>query len=272
MYGNILTTVAGFLYAADGTMKWNLFLATIFGSALIISSACVINNYLDQDIDAKMERTKSRPLITGQVSPNGALIFGILLGTSGMSILIAWTNWWVVGVGFIGFITYVWLYGALGKRRSVHGTLVGSISGAVPIVAGYLAVNPRLDVVAILLFLILFFWQIPEFYSISIYRKREYAEAGVPVSSVIRGISATKRQILVYTILAVASLLALAATPLASLTYLVIMLVFGAYWLQLTAEGLMTKDNDNWSRRNFHFSLVILVVFSLTISINSWLP
>ena len=272
MYGNLITTVAGFLFAANGHMDWALFLATTVGTGLVISSACAINNYLDQDIDSKMERTKSRPLLTGEVGQTGAVIFGIALGVLGLIALIAWTNWWVVGVGIFGFVTYVWLYGALGKRKSVHGTLVGSLSGAAPILAGYVAVNPGLDAAAALLFLVIFFWQMPEFYSISIYRRKEYAAAGVPVSAVVRGIDATKRQIFFYTILTVASMIGLAATPLASLTYLVVVLAFGAYWLQIAAEGLVTKDNDAWARRNFHFSLWVLIIFSLVISLNAWLP
>ncbi len=272
MYGNLITTIAGFLFAADGHIDLGLFLATAIGTGLVISSACVINNYLDQDIDAKMERTKSRPLITGEVSQTGAVVYGATLGILGLAMLIAWTNRWVVGVGIFGFVTYVWLYGALGKRKSVHGTLVGSLSGAAPILAGYVAVQPGLDAAAVILFLIIFFWQMPEFYSISIYRKVEYAKAGIPVSSVVRGVDATKRQIFVYTVLTVASMMGLAATPLASLSYLVVVLVFGAYWLQLTAEGLVTENNDVWAHRNFHFALWVLVIFCLIISLNPFVP
>jgi protoheme IX farnesyltransferase len=258
MLGNLITTVAGYLFATNGPMDWGLFLATVGGTGLIISSACVINNFLDQDIDAKMERTLKRPLITGEVSGTGAVVFGTTIGILGLAILIAWTNWWVVGVGVFGFVTYVWLYGALGKRKSVHGTLVGAVSGAAPILAGYVAITNSLDAAAILLFLVLFFWQMPEFYSISIYRMREYAKAGIPVSSVVRGIAATKRQILTYTVLTIASMIGLAFTPLAG--------------LQLTAEGFLGADDDAWARRNFHFSLVVLIVFSLIISSNYWLP
>jgi heme o synthase len=271
MYGNLITTIAGFLFAANGLIDWYLFLATILGTGLVISSACAINNYLDQDIDAKMERTRSRPLITGEVNSKGALIFGIMVGLTGLLALSLWTNKWVVGVGVFGFITYVWLYGAIGKRMSVHGTLIGSLSGAAPILAGYVAAHPELDIPAILLFLILFFWQIPEFYSISIYRRREYAAAGIPVSAVIRGIASTKLHIFVYTILTIVSMLALATTALASLSYFVIMLTFGAYWLGLAIEGLVTHNNNDWARRNFHYSLYILVIFCLTISINPYL-
>ncbi len=271
-YGNLITTVAGYLFVANGNIDWQVFLALTIGTWAVIASACVINNFLDQDIDMLMTRTQNRPLLTGEVTGAQAVVLGVVLGIAGTVLLATFTNWWVVGVGVFGWITYVWLYGYLGKRKSVHGTLVGSISGAAPILAGYVAVANTLDLTGSILFLILFFWQMPEFYSISIYRKREYAKAGVPVSSVVRGVAATKNQIFIYTILTIVSILALAAMPLASLTYLAVMLVFCAYWLQLTTEGLLTKNDDHWARRNFHFALIILVVFCVAISANPWLP
>lgn len=270
-YGNLITTVAGYLFAANGVINWVVFIALTVGTWAVIASACVINNYLDQDIDAIMERTKQRPLLTGEVTGRQAVVLGTVLGIAGTVILALWTNWWVVGVGLGGWIVYVWLYGALGKRQSVHGTLVGSVSGAAPILAGYVAVSNGLDAAAILLFLILFFWQMPEFYSISIFRRDEYARAGVPVSSVIRGIDATKKQIMVYTILTVACMLLLGATPLTGFTYFIVALVLSARWLQIAAEGLVNKDSHDWAKRNFHYALVVLVAFSLIISINPYL-
>lgn len=274
MYGNLITTIAGFLFAANSRIDWVLFIATTVGTALVISSACVINNYLDQDIDALMDRTKSRPLIAGEVSGQGAVIFGAALGIVGLGILIMFTNWLVVAVGVFGWVVYVWLYGALGKRKSVHGTLVGSLSGAAPILAGYVAVTNSLDWTGLLLFAVLFFWQMPEFYAISIYRRREYAKAGIPVSSVIRGVKPTIDQIFVYTVITVACSLLLAFSPLASLTYLCVMLIFGMRWLQIAVEGLVIPsiDRETWSRRMFGFSLVVLVVFSVIISVNPYIP
>ncbi|MDQ2973251.1 MAG: heme o synthase [bacterium] len=272
MLGNLITTIAGFLFASNGHINWLLFVTTTSGTALVISSACVINNYLDQDIDSKMERTKNRPLVSGEVKPNLALLFGVVIGVLGILTLILWTNWLVVGVGVFGFITYVWLYGALGKRRSVHGTLVGSVSGAAPILAGYVAATNSLDATALILFLILFFWQMPEFYSISIYRKKEYAAAGVPVSSVVRGVAVTKSQIYMYTVLTVISILALALMSSASTMYFIIMLALSLYWLKVTFEGTSTKNDNVWAKRNFRMSLVLLVVFSILISINPYLP
>lgn len=271
MYGNLITTVAGFLFAADGKIDWFLFLATTIGTAMVISSACVINNYLDQDIDARMERTQKRPLITGQVSSSGALGFGIGLLVLGLLILIGGTNWLVVAVGVFGFVTYVWLYGALGKRKSVHGTLVGSLSGAAPILAGYVAVTNHIDATAVLLFAVLFFWQMPEFYSISIYRVKEYALAGVPVSAVVRGITRTKQQIFVYTALTCLAMGGLISAPQTGTTYTLTVSVMSICWLYLAYKGLYDKQSAAWARKNFHASLVILLVFCFIISIQTYL-
>lgn len=271
-YGNLITTVAGYLFAANGLIDWTTFIALTVGTWGVIASACVINNYLDQDIDAVMTRTKKRPLLTGEVTPLQALIFGALLGVGGTLLLTLYTNYWVAGIGIFGWIVYVWLYGALGKRKSVHGTLVGAVSGAVPIWAGWLAVNPGIDVVGILLFLVIFFWQMPEFYAISIFREKEYAKANVPVSSVIRGAKATARQIVVYTILTIASALALVISPLTSWTMLIVLVSVSARWFFIVAQGWTSKDLVVWAKKEFHFALIFLVVFCIIISINPYLP
>lgn len=272
MYGNLITTIAGFLLASKGVIDGWLFASTTIGTALVISSACVINNYLDQDIDSVMSRTKNRPLITGEVSGRGALVFGTTLGVLGIAVLAFLTNWWVLGAGVFGWIVYVWLYGALSKRKSVHGTLVGSVSGAVPIFAGYVAVTNGVDVGAILVFAILFVWQMPEFYSIAIYRREEYKKAGVPVISVVKGIEHTKREVMAYLVVFSGLAVLLFVTGYTGYTYLVIMLLLCLYWLRLGIQSLQTKNNDVWSRRVFRHALVVLVAFSLLISIDAWLP
>ncbi len=271
-YGNLITTIAGYLFAANGRIDWTVLAALTVGTWFVIASACVINNFLDQDIDALMTRTQGRPLLTGEVTGRQAVIFGAALGIIGTVLLALFTNWWVVAVGLFGWMVYVWLYGALSKRLSVHGTLVGAISGAAPILAGYVAATNNPDWTGIILFGVIFFWQMPEFYSIAVFRKAEYAKAGIPVSSVKRGIPATIRHIFIYTILTVACLLGLAVSPLTSWTYWVLMLVLSLRWLQLAAEGFLAHNKEQWARRNFHYSLAVLVLFCLTISVNPWLP
>lgn len=272
LYGNALTTVAGFLLASKGHIDFLLFLAVCSGSTLIIASACVLNNFLDQDIDQKMERTNKRALVQHAIPGRNAVIFSVVLGLIGLAILIAWTNMLVVWIGIGGFVVYVWLYGALSKRLSMHGTLVGSVSGAVPILAGYVGVTNTLDIGALLVFLILFLWQMPEFYSIAVYRMKEYKAAGVPVISVVLGIRQTKIQILIYTILFVLSTILLTVFDITGMVYGITMALLGGYWIGLGVIGLKTESGDAWARKMFRFSLIILLVFCALISIDAWLP
>jgi heme o synthase len=272
LYGNVLTGAAGFFLAAHGNVDWWLFVAAIVGMTLVIAAACVLNNYLDQDIDRIMKRTKSRPSVTGAVPGIHMVIYSITLLIIGTGILALWTNWLVVWIGLLGFATYVWLYGALSKRRSIHGTLVGSISGAMPIIGGYAAVAGNVDMGLILVFLILFFWQFPEFYSIAIYRRKEYAAANVPVMSVVKGVRSTTIQIFLYTILYVICTLLLTVYGYTGYIYFVVMALVGAYWIWLGYRGLKAKDADAWARRMFKFSMIAILVLCLMLSIGPLLP
>jgi protoheme IX farnesyltransferase len=272
LYGNVLTAAAGFMLASAGHVDGWLLLATLIGTTLVIGSACAVNNYLDQDIDSRMERTKKRVLVQKVISPANALVFGMTLGILGIITLILWTNTLVVISGIIGFITYVWLYGALGKRRSVHGTIPGSVSGAIPIFAGYVAARGSVDWGAVIVFAILYFWQFPEFYSISIYRRREYKAASVPVSSVIRGVPATTKQIFIYTILFVISTLLLTPLGYAGYTYAIVMAALGIRWLLIGAGGFSAKDSEKWARKMFGFSMVIILALCIMLSLGPILP
>lgn len=271
-YGNVLTVVAGFLFASNGAIDWWLFFWTTLGMTLVIASACALNNYLDRDIDAKMERTKSRPSVKGSISSRNMVIFASVLGLLGLAMLALYTNMLVVIVAIIGYIDYVVFYGMLSKRMSVHGTLVGSISGAAPILAGYVAVSGAFDIGAALVFLIIFLWQMPEFYSIAVYRRDEYKAASVPVSSVTRGIKKTKVQIFFYTLAFVITTLLLTLFGYTGITYTLIMGGLGLYWLSLGFKGLTAKNSDAWARKMFRYALIILLVFSFLISVEAYLP
>lgn len=274
MYGNVLTGVAGFLLASRWHIDIILFIATIVGMSLVVSAACALNNYLDRDIDSHMARTKTRATVTGEVSPLRARNFAIILAALGFLILLLWSNLLVVAIGIVGFIVYVWLYGAWTKRQSVHGTLVGSISGAMPILAGYVAARGHFDSGAAIVFFILFFWQLPEFYSISIYRRDEYKAAGLPVMSVVKGTHSTKVQIYIYTLAFVITSLLLTAFGYTGYTYALVMGAFGLYWLRLAMKGLSTRIalEDDWARRMFRFSLVMILVLSVMLSFGAILP
>jgi len=272
LYGNALTAAAGFLLASKSHIDIWLFIALCLGTTLVIASACVLNNYLDQDIDSKMTRTKQRAIVAGKVQGHRAVIFSIILGVAGLVVLSVYTNMLVVWIGVAGFIDYVVLYGMLSKRLSVHGTLVGSISGAMPILAGYCAVRGVIDPGAVIVFAVLFLWQMPEFYSIAIYRRKEYAAAGIPVISVIKGVHYTQVQIFFYTLAFVLATVLLTIFGYTGYVYLVVMSVLGAYWLWLAVKGFDARDSDGWARKMFRFSLISLLVFCAMISVDAWLP
>lgn len=272
MYANALTTAAGFFLASAGNFDWALFIAVCGGTTLIIGSACVLNNVLDRDIDQKMARTSKRATVTGDIGVPSAVAFSTLLAAAGFAILVVWVNWLVVAIGVAGFIFYVVLYGMLSKRMSMHGTLVGSISGAAPILAGYAAVTGSIDVGAVLAFLIMFFWQEPAFYSIAIYRRHEYARADVPVMSVARGVAFTKRQILLHTVLFVITSLLLQVFGYVGWTYSVVMAAVGAWWIGLAISGLRGTNDDQWARTMFRFSLAVLLILCVMFVVGPILP
>ncbi|MEO8863102.1 MAG: heme o synthase [Candidatus Saccharimonadales bacterium] len=271
LFGNVITSAAGFFLASKGHIDLWLLISVFIGTSLVIASACVLNNYLDQDIDRIMDRTKKRAVADGAIDGYKAVIFSAVLGVSGAAILYLYTNYLVLILGLIGYITYVVLYGMLSKRLSYYGTLVGSVSGAIPILSGYCAVTGRIDAAATLLFIILFLWQLPEFYSIAVYRMSEYKAANIPVISVVKGIKQTKIHIFVATVGFVVSTVMLTILGYTGYIYLGVMGALGLYWIKLGFSGLKTKENDQWARGMFKFSLIMLLTFSFMVSIDYFL-
>lgn len=271
--GNVLTAIAGyFLASADYGFGGLEFISMVIGMTLVVGGACALNNYLDRDIDAKMTRTRTRPSVSGGLSPIGMQVFAWILFLVGTVFLAITTNYLTAAVGAIGFATYVWLYGAWTKRTTVHGTAVGAVSGAFPILGGYVAAANTFDMGALIAFLIIFFWQFPEFYSISIYRRKEYMKAGVPLMSVVRGVKSTTEQIFVYTVFYVLSTLALTAWGYAGWIYFVVMLIAGGYWIWLAAKGFHASSPEAWARRMFRFSMVTILLICVMLSIGPFLP
>jgi protoheme IX farnesyltransferase len=271
IYGNALTAAGGLLLASRWHIALWLFLATISGTSLVIASACVINNYIDRGIDKKMERTKKRALVTGRISGRGAIAYGVALGLIGFTILIIGTNALVAAIGLVAYIDYIVLYG-VSKRLSVHGTLVGSIAGAAPPVAGYCAVTGRFDVGVLIIFLIMVCWQMVHFYAIAIRRSDDYQSAKIPILPLVKGIRATKIQMIGYTIAFIAAVISLGAFGYAGYTFVLIMAALGLVWLYKGLHSFNITDNVAWARQMFMFSLVVLLSFSVMLSLGSTLP
>lgn len=266
--GNAITATAGFFLASLGKPDALLGFLMLLGLSLVIASGCVFNNVLDREIDKKMERTKKRALVSGRISPRAALIYATLLGVVGTMVLLTGTTLLATLAALTGLIFYVIVYGYY-KRRSSLSTLIGSISGAIPPVVGYVAVTNHLDNTALSLFLILVFWQMPHFFAIALYRKKEYASAGLPILSVAKGDEATKRQMVIYLIGWLFVSACLVTVSGLGLIYIIPTLFIGLFWLYKALDGYKTKDSDAWARQVFGISLLALTVQCLTIIIDS---
>jgi protoheme IX farnesyltransferase len=267
--GNLVTTVAGFLFAARGKIDIMLLAATLVGMALIMAAGCVFNNYYDRGIDKKMTRTQHRATATGEISADKVIIFGIILSILSIITLGLFTNIVALICALIGGFVYVGLYTPL-KHRSVHATLVGSISGAMPPVVGYTAVTGTIDGVALLLFIILVCWQMPHFYSVAIFRFNDYKAAQVPVLAIQKGIFVSKIQILIYINIFITATLLLTLFGYASYVYATIIFVSGLVWLGFSVLGFKTKTDDTlWARKMFVISIVVLMVLSIALSLDA---
>ncbi len=182
---NLITTFTGIWLALHFSNQHfldhlDIILFTLLGSSLIIAGSCSINNYYDRDIDHLMQRTKNRPTVTGKVNPHLVIVLGLALIIVGLLFLLLTTVSAAV-IGLVGVVSYVGLYTMWSKRLYVSNTIVGSISGAVPPLIGWAAVDANLDIVAWLLFFIMFAWQPPHFYALAMRRAEEYRAAGIPM-------------------------------------------------------------------------------------------
>jgi protoheme IX farnesyltransferase len=266
--GNALIAVGSYLFAAHGEGDWRTFLFMLGGVYLVMAAACVVNNIIDQDIDAIMTRTKKRALAAHTVSTWNASLFALVLFVISMLLFALGTNILTLLLGVFGFIMYAGVY-TYSKRKTIHSTLIGTISGAVPPLIGYSAFSGHLDLAAWLLFVILVAWQMPHFFSIAIFRHDDYKAAKVPVISVVRGLEATRRQIIGYTTLYVLASVVLGIWGGLSLFSALILLLSGLYWLYLCAlptEG----DMRRWGLRQFLYSLSLLYVLALVLSLDNF--
>lgn len=269
VYGNLLAAGAGFMLAAKGSINWQLLAMFLAGIAFVMASACVSNNIIDRNIDKKMKRTKLRATVTGEISLRNAAIYATILCVGGLLLLMQ-VSWLVFWLGVIAYIMYVVVYG-IAKRGSVYGTLVGAIPGAMPPMAGYTAVSGGLDMGSWLLFLIMIAWQMPHFYAIAIFRRKEYEAAHIPVLSVVRGVASTKYQMALYVSLFAILTLLLSYLGYTGVVFAIVMTILSFIWLFKIRRGIQAKDNVKWARGVFGYSLRVLLIFCVMLSIEAWI-
>jgi protoheme IX farnesyltransferase len=264
IYGNILTCAAGFVIAYKHPFNFSLFILVLLSTSLVIGSACVLNNIIDIDIDSKMTRTNKRALVEGKIKIKNAYIFATVLGILGFLILLFQINITTFIVGLIAFIDYVVIYGYV-KRNSIYGTLVGTVAGSASIVAGYTAATNELNACALILFLIMTFWQMPHFYAIAIYRKKDYRQANIPVMPIIKGNKRTKIEIIFYSFCFLISLISLRIFGYVDNYFIIVVGIISIYWLIFGLNGVNSKNIDIWARKMFKLSLLVLLVLCIMI-------
>jgi protoheme IX farnesyltransferase len=254
----VFTGFAG-IVVAPGGLHPLLAAVAVLCIALSAGAAGAINMWYERDIDALMERTRKRPIPAGRIAPNKALIFGITLNLLPI-LLMGWAvNWVAAGLlafaaGFYIFVYTVWL-----KRRTPQNIVIGGAAGAMPPMIGWAAVTGSVTLDSIALFLIIFMWTPPHFWALALYREGDYAKAGVPMLPVVAGPVATRRQILIYTLLLVPLSFAPLALGTAGLVYAAAAAAVGGYLLWLAVQVWRTAS-DRAARRMFGFSILYLFV------------
>lgn len=266
--GNALHVLAGALFASQMSVDWKLVLAVLIGTSLVIASGCVANNYLDRKIDARMKRTHDRPSVTGQISIVNGLVFAGLLLVSGFWLLATYTNLLVVSIGICAYVLYVFVYG-WAKRHTVHSTLIGAIPGALPAMAGYVAVDGQLSVGAWLIFLLVVVWQMPHFYAISIFRRGEYESAKLPVLGVVKPFETVRQHMLAYMLMYALVITLLIATSTVGPPAGLLLLAGAAYWLYVFRSS--GRNEASWARSVFGASLILTLNLLLAAGLNVYL-
>ena len=255
----VFTAIVGMFLSVPGWPPLIALVAGTLGIGLAASSAATINHLLDHRIDAKMARTKRRPLASGQLTERNVLIFALSLGLLAMIILVLWVNLLTAVLTFLSLIGYAIVYTVWLKRATPQNIVIGGAAGAAPPVLGWTAVTGSLDPQSLLLFLIIFVWTPPHFWALAIYRKAEYALVDIPMLPVTHGSAFTRLQILLYTVLLVIVTTLPYLTHMSGLVYMagVSVLNLGFLWYALR---MMVSKDIMLPMYTFAFSITYLMV------------
>jgi protoheme IX farnesyltransferase len=267
----LVTTLPSMILAAGGLPKWWVVVATLVGGTLAAGSANALNCYVDRDIDALMRRTGHRPLARHEVSPRGALVFGLVLGAVSVALLGALTNWLAAALTAVAIAYYVLVYTMLLKRRTAQNIVWGGAAGCMPVLIGWAAVTGSLSWAALILFGIVFFWTPPHFWALAIRYREDYSRAGVPMLPVVASPVRVAREITVYAWLT--ALTSLALWPVATgWLYGVLALVAGAVLIGAAHQLLRRTANGKDARpmRLFHLSNSYLAFVFVAIALDTF--
>lgn len=255
----LVTTVPSMVVAARGFPPLSLILLTLLGGTLSAGGANAINCYLDRDIDQLMPRTRKRPLPTHRVEPTNALIFGIALGVIALILLWVTVNPLAALLSTAALLFYVFVYTIGMKRSTPQNIVIGGAAGAMPALVGWAAVTNTVELPALALFGIIFYWTPPHFWALAMRYEKDYAKAGVPMMPVVYGRQETTRHILLYSILLLAMSLAFFAVAQMGIIYLVAALVLNGIFIGW-AFKLWRNPNPKSAWGLFRFSIYHLAL------------
>jgi len=263
------TAVGVMIPAAHGHPSVTAMLAVLVGGTFAAGGAHAINCWFDRDIDAEMNRTRRRPLPSGRIPAWHALAIGIALNALAFAVLWAGANFLAAALALAGTLVYVFVYTIWLKRSTPQNIVIGGAAGAMPPLVGWAAATGRLDLTALALFGVVFFWTPPHFWALAQMLKNDYARAHVPMLPVVAGERSAKRQTIVYAVLTVAVSLVPFFTGSAGPVYLGGAIVLGA---GLVGIALLDLERRGWTRRLWRYSMVYVAVLFLVFAVSPFLP
>jgi protoheme IX farnesyltransferase len=266
----LLTAVIGMFLATPGMVPPRLLLAATLGIALVAGAAAAINCLVERKIDAVMRRTRWRPLVRGELGTRETLVFAALLGGSGLWILAYYVNPLTMWLTLATFVGYAVVYTLVLKPATPQNIVIGGASGAMPPVLGWAAVTGQVSTEAMLLFLIIFAWTPPHFWSLALYRTADYARAGVPMLPVTHGAHYTRLQVLLYTLILFAVSLLPYVVQMSGLAYLVAALALGGLFIGY-ALRIYFNYSDALARRTFRYSIAYLALLFTALLVDHYL-
>lgn len=267
----VFTALVGMVLAVPGWLPVRQSFFGLLGIGLAASSAAAINHVLDQHTDAIMKRTRNRPIPQGHLSTQQCLVFAISLCVIAMCLLVAFVNILTAVLTFLSLIGYAVIYTLYLKRATPQNIVIGGVAGAMPPVLGWAAVTGEVSAESLLLFLIVFVWTPPHFWSLAIHRVDDYARASIPMLPVTHGIAYTRVQILLYTILLVDISLFPYLIGMSGLLYFVSAIVLGVLFLYHACR-LFSPDADRQPMRTFVFSINYLMWLFGIMLIDHYIP
>jgi heme o synthase len=257
--GLVTVTMLTGALTAPGQIGVGRLTIALVGTVLVVASANALNMYLERDTDALMSRTRNRPLPSGRLAPEAVLAFAAISAVLGLSLLGAFVGPLPTLLTLIALVSYVVCYTPL-KRVTPLALFAGAVPGALPPLIGWATVTGSLSLLAWMQFSILFVWQLPHFLAIAIFRREEYARAGMKVLPVVHGVPRTKIEIAIYSLLLAVVSLAPIGLGLAGFAYAAVALVCGLAFLALATAGFGAENERRWARRVFFASMPYLVV------------